>query len=121
MVDQREEPISDLAARRAPVVRKPEELWVRSFLEFTGTENVTRFCQEDLNGVSLTRAVEALRCGELVWSEKCEGAGTICSFEHGSDDDVVEVLMWFSSVESKLEIRRAMRVEENGREPDDAA
>lgn len=120
MADQSEEPISDNAVRRAPPALKPEEVWVLSFLEFTGTDNITRFCQEDLNGVSLTRAVEALQCGGLIWSEKCEGTGTICSFEHESDDDVVEVVVWFSSVESKLEIRRAMRVEENDREPDAA-
>lgn len=118
MVDQRDDPSQGRKVRAKPP--EPELVWVRDFLSVGGTDNITRYCRDDLNGVGLTRVVEGLMCGDLLWSEKCDGVGTLCLFRHCSEgDDVVEVLIWFSSGEAKLEIRGA-RVEENDREPNAA-
>ncbi|MGJ5204367.1 hypothetical protein [Bradyrhizobium sp. HKCCYLR20261] len=119
MVDQREDP-SQVAKVRPQAAEQPEAVWVREFLGVGGTDNVTRFCIDDLNGVTLVRAVEAAMCGDLLWAEKCDGVGTQCMFDHSSDDDRVQVLIWFSSNEARLEIRRAASVKENDREPNAA-
>jgi len=98
----------------------PEERWVRSFLEYAGTENVTRFCPENLQGVSLTRAVQALARGFCVSAEKCDGAGSVCVFEDADDDiGAVEVTVFFIASEEVLEIRGA-RVKEKDSEPNAA-
>jgi hypothetical protein len=100
----------------------PEEVWVREFVEFTGTDGVTSFNTADLNGVSLTRAIEALRSGNLAWANKSDGSGSLCCFEHSADpQDAVEVTVWFEANEQKLEIREARRIiMENDSEPNAA-
>lgn len=125
MVDEREEPKLKAAPklgrrkRRAP---SPEETWIREFVAYTGTENITRFCASDLHDVSLTRAIESLLCGEMMQSVKCDGPGTICTYEHYSDEgDGVEVTVWFVAAEAVLEIRSARCIkEDNDSEPDAA-
>jgi hypothetical protein len=99
----------------------PEQIWIRGFLEFYGTENVSRFCRDDLGGVSLIRIVDALLRGEHISSEKCEGPGAVCVFSHESDDDEVEVTVWFEAGEMVLEFRGARKVKEIKSEPDEAA
>ncbi|WP_108682243.1 hypothetical protein [Methyloceanibacter sp. wino2] len=100
---------------------RQEEIWIRAFVEYSGTGGVTCFCQADMGGVSLTRAIEALQLGECVLSSKCEGPGAICVFEHESEDDTVEVTVFFDSSIHALEIRAACVVkEENEGEPDAA-
>jgi hypothetical protein len=98
----------------------PEQKWIREFLEFYGTDNITRFCQADLNDVSLIRIVEVLTRGDHVSSEKCDGHGAVCIFEHASDDDQVEVTVWFAAGEMELEIKWARKVKEMKGEPDAA-
>lgn len=98
----------------------PEQEWIRAFLEFYGTENITRFCEADLNGVALIRVVEALLCGDQISSEKCSGPGTICVFEHESDADQVEATVWFAAGEMMLEIKGTRKVKETDGEPDAA-
>ena len=85
------------------------------------TENVTRFCRDDLGGVSLIRIAQALMCGEHVSSEKCEGPGTVCIFSHESDDDEVEVTVWFDAGGIVLELKGARKVKEMTSEPNNAA
>jgi hypothetical protein len=104
--------------RQRKRIPPPEEVWVKGFVEFTGTTNVTAFCASDLGGVNLTRVVEALRMGSMVWANKCNGSGSICAFQHAADEqDVVEVLVWFEANEEKLEIREARRIKEDDSEP----
>lgn len=98
----------------------PEQVWIREFLEFYGTKNITRLCRDDLNGISLIRAVEALMSGDQVSSEKHDGPGTTCVFQHQSDDDFVEVTAWFVSTEMVLVIKGASVVKENDGETDAA-
>jgi hypothetical protein len=100
--------------------RAPEVIWIRAFLGISGTENITRFCRDDLNGVSLTRAIEAIQRGECVSTDKCDGPGAICTFVHESDDDEVEVQVFFEAGTVMLEIRGARRVKEVESEPDAA-
>jgi hypothetical protein len=102
--------------RRPPT---PEELWIKGFLEYSGTDNITRIYRFDLHGVSLTRAIEAICCGELIWSDKCDGPGAICTFRHESDD-IVEVVVFFAAGEMVLEIRGAKVVTEEPGEPNAA-
>jgi hypothetical protein len=97
-----------------------EEIWIRAFVEFYATENITRVCREDLGGVSLTRAFEALTCGSVVASEKCDGPGVVCRLEHRSDDDFVAVVVYFEAGEMVLEIREAAVIEETDGETDAA-
>jgi hypothetical protein len=92
----------------------PEEVWIRGFLEFSGTDNVTRYCRADLRGVSLTRVIEAIFLGEMIRSNKCDGAGAVCLFHHESDCDAVDVEVFFVAGEMKLEIRGALTVEVQG-------
>src|SRR6476620_11115876 len=100
---------------------REEETWLREFVGFHGTDGVTRFCEEDLDGVSLTLAVEALRCGTVVDSEKCDGPGTVCTVEYYTEEDaLVTVLVHFASSEESLTILKA-KIEEPDREPDHAA
>jgi hypothetical protein len=80
-------------------------------MELSGTENITRLYPEDMGGVSLTRAAEALLRGECIRAEKRDGPGTDCTFRHESDDDVVEVEVFFESSTQILEIRGARVVE----------
>lgn len=119
MVESRDEPdklnMLNIKRHRFAV----EETWVRGFLEHSGTENITRFCPQDMIGVSLTRACEALSLGTCVYSDKCEGSGAICTFEHESEDDIVEVTVVFVAAEETLEILKA-RVKENDSEPNAA-
>ena len=119
MVENRDEPPPALKTRRR---RRPtpEELWIRAFLEFSGTDNITRFCRADLHGVSLTRAIEAIFLGEMVRSEKCEGPGAVCTFLHDDENGSVEVEVFFVAGEMRLEIRGALTVEAQS-EPNDAA
>ncbi len=105
--------------RRRPLT--PEQVWIREFLEFYGTENVTRFCRDDLGGVSLIRIAEALTYGDQVSSEKCDGPGTVCVLSHEFDDDEVEVTVWFEAGGMVLEITGARKVKEIKSEPDNAA
>lgn len=94
----------------------PEQIWIRDFLEFYGTDNVTRFCRDDLGGVSLIRIVQALARGDHVSSEKCDGPGAVCVFLHESDDDEVEVTVWFEAGTMMLELRGARKVKEKNNE-----
>ncbi len=110
MVDSGDDP----PTKAKPHALTPEEIWVREFLGFYGTENAFRFCIEDLNGVSVTRAYEALTCGECVSAEKCDGPGTVCIFEHKSDDNEVQVAVNFVASEPWLEVLWAMAVENGG-------
>lgn len=102
--------------RRFPV----EESWLREFVGFHGTDGVIRFCEEDLDGVSLIAVVEALLCGEVIGAEKCDGPGTDCMVEYFKDEALVTVWVHFASGEETLTIRKA-RIEEFDREPDHAA
>jgi len=112
-----EAPPAPSPRRRPPM---PEEAWIKAFLEYSGTDNVTRFYRFDLHGVSLTRAIEAVCNGELVACEKCDGPGAICRFRHESDDETVEVEVFFIANEMILEIRGADVVMEEESEPDAA-
>ena len=87
---------------------------------FSGTDNVTRVCRADLHGVSLTRALEAIFLGEMVYANKCDGPGTVCVFRHEGDDGLVEAKVFFVAGETQLEIQGATIVEVKS-EPDDAA
>jgi hypothetical protein len=99
----------------------PEETWIRGFLEFSGTDNITRVCRADLNGLSLTLAIEAIFLGEMTSSMKCDdGPGAICTFQYEADVGIVEVEVFFVAGEMTLEIRGAMTVEVRS-EPNDAA
>ena len=98
----------------------PEEIWVRGFLGTSGTQNVTRAYLDGLVDVSLTRAVEGLCCGTCVSVEKCDGPGCVCVFEHESDDDAVEVTVFFVAAEEVLEVRGARILMEAKSEPDAA-
>jgi hypothetical protein len=117
MVKNREEPPQRSNVKRLPT---PEETWIKGFLEFSGTDNVTRFYRADLRGVSLTKAVEAICQGDLIRSEKCDGPGSVCTFRHESEDGAVEVKVFFVASEMVLEIRGANAVKEVNGEPDAA-
>lgn len=123
MGSQRNVPRPKPPKRHRKRIPSPEEVWVKAFVEFTGTTSVTAFCAADLGGVSLTRVVEALRMGSMTWANKCDGSGSICAFEHAADDqDTVEVVVWFEANEEKLEIREARRIiKEDDSEPPHAA
>ena len=115
--------MADPSKKPARPKRKPtnEQIWVQEFVQFYGTDNVTRFFRADLNGVSLTRAVEALLSGDMVSSEKCDGPGCQCIFRHRNDDDLVEVEVFFNSGLMELEITPTRTiVEEQGSEPNAA-
>jgi|GraSoiStandDraft_11_1057310.scaffolds.fasta_scaffold334930_2 hypothetical protein len=118
MVDNSEDPPPKKPRRRR---RTAEEIWVKEFLGFSGTDNVTRFCKGDLSGVSLTRAVQALCRGDCIQAEKCDGPGTVCTFVDQDDDDLVEVVVFFIASESILEIRAARRVNQEEKNEPDAA
>lgn len=110
MVNQQSTP-KPRRPKARPKQPSPEEVWVKEFVEFTGTDGVTSFVAADLNGVSLTRIVEVLRLGDLSWANKSNGAGSVCSFRHSTDpQDVVEVIVWFEANEQKLEIQEAKRI-----------
>lgn len=115
MVEDREEPPKP-TRRRPP---SPEEVWIRGFLEFSGTDNTTRFCRADLKGVSLTKALETIFLGEMTRSEKCEGPGALCRFEYECEEGLIVVDVFFVANEMKLEIRGAVIVEVQS-EPDAA-
>ena len=119
MVENRDEPPPEPEKRRRRQPT-PEEVWIRGFLEFSGTDNVTRYWRDDLRGVSLTRVIEAIFLGEMVRSKKCEGPGTVCTFLHDEEAGSVEVEVFFVAGEMRLEIREALTVEVQS-EPNDAA
>ena len=117
MVEYRNDPPELKKRHRRPT---PEETWIRGFLEFSGTDNITRYCRADLRGVSLTRAIEAIFLGELISSEKWDGPGAVCVFEHESEDGlVVQVEVFFTAGDMVVELRGAVTVEVQG-EPDAA-
>jgi hypothetical protein len=119
MMDQSEEPKPKV--RRRKRILSSEEIWIREFVAFAGTENITRYCSDDLGGVSLTRVMETLMRGELTLTSKCDGPGTLCTYEHYSDEgDGVEVTVWFVATEAALEIREARCVKEDDSEPNAA-
>ena len=95
-----------------------EETWLRSFVGFHGTDGVIRF-----GGVSLVRIIEALLCGEVVASEKCDGPGAVCIVEHHREEDaaLVSVRVHFVSNEEELTILEAAVVRELGNGSDHAA
>ncbi len=103
--------------RKAPA---PEEIWVREFVSFYGTDNATRVIEGTLSGVSLTRVVAALADGSLVESIKRDGSGCECQFIHRSEDDTVEVWVFFEAMVMKLEILSAKVVVEIDDEPNAA-
>jgi hypothetical protein len=107
----------------APKKKLPpsEQTWIRNFIEFYGTDNVTRVFRENLGGVTLIEVVEALATGNLVSAEKLDDAGTTCTLRHASVDAIIEVDVWFVASEIVLEIRAARRVKEMKGETDDAA
>jgi hypothetical protein len=100
--------------------RTPEEVWIREFLGFTGTDNITRFVRADLNGVSLVKAVHVLCRGDCIRTEKCDGPGTVCTFIDEDHGEIVEVVAFFIANESVLEIRGARVIQEVKNEPDAA-
>jgi hypothetical protein len=116
MVENREES-SPKPKRRH---ESEEEKWVRSFLAYSSTDNITRFCEDNLNGVSLIRAVEALLVGECIQSDKCDEPGSICTFRHQSEEDTVEVRVFFEANVMVLEILEASTVREEKDESDAA-
>jgi hypothetical protein len=98
-----------------------EETWLREFVGFHGTDGVTRFCEEDLDGVSLVQIAEAIQRGSVVEAEKCDGPGALCKVEHYTEENaLITVSVHFASGEETLTILKA-GIEEFGREPDDAA
>jgi hypothetical protein len=108
-----------VAAKAESKGLSPEEIWIRAFVEFYGTDNTTRCCEDDLNGVSLTRVVEALMLGSLAETVHLQRGGCICTISHQSDDDLVEVSVFFDADVMKLEIKKANRMEQY-REPNAA-
>jgi hypothetical protein len=69
----------------------------------------------------VTLAVEALLCGTVIDSEKCDDPGTVCAVEYYTEEDaLVTVLVHFASSEESLTILKA-KIEEPDREPDHAA
>lgn len=117
--DDNSQPKPKAKARR-PRRLTPEETWVRGFLGFSGTANVTRIWLDDLDGVNIIRAAEALVRGHCVSVEKCDGPGCVCVFKQVSDDDAVEVTIYFVAAEAILEIRGARVITEVRSEPDAA-
>lgn len=113
-----------MADRRAPARRTkpaPEAQWVRDYVSFYGTENVTGIRLARLGGVSITRAVEALQSGIMLSCEKCDGPGCLCTFLHDGDEDTVCVDIYFESNVMRLEIREAWSTKkEKTGEPDAA-
>jgi len=108
---------------RKQVQRFPhEETWLKEFVGFHGTDQVTEYSKDDLGGVSLTRIVEAIVCGAVVWADKSDGPGVDCIVEHYADEgDCVRAFLHFVSNEEKLTISAAERIEESGHEPNRAA
>lgn len=100
-----------------------EEEWLRSFVGHHGTNCVTRFCEGDLNGISLTRVIEALADGTVISAEKSEGPGVVCEVAHYSDEegDLALVIVHFVSNEELLTILEATKVKEEIGETDHAA
>jgi hypothetical protein len=96
----------------------PEQIWIRAFVEYSGTENVIRYRRANLGDVTLIRAAEVMLLGDQVSSEKCDGLGAVCVLRHESEDDEVEVTVWFVAAEMVLEILGACKVKEK---TDDAA
>jgi hypothetical protein len=100
-----------------------EEAWLRAFLEFHGTDGVTRFNEDDLGGVSLTRIVEVLIRGSVVDSEKCDGTGAICTVEACFEEEaaLISVRVHFVANEEVLTVLSAEEVRRSDNEPDRAA
>lgn len=108
--------------RELVVQRFPDEqLWIRSFVAFYGTENVTRYCEDDLNGIFLVQVLEALTLGTVVSAEKCDGPGTNCTIVYNEGYSIIRVDVHFVSSEMKLSILSAQRSLEANDEPYDAA
>lgn len=106
--------------KAVPQEPPPEEIWLREFVAFYGTENVTRVATSRLHGVSVTRAAEAIARGSVVSSEKSDGQGCVCRVQHLSDDDFVEVEVRFNAGTMMLEICGACVLEEQDGESDAA-
>lgn len=117
--------VRDIKGKRIAKSRRrllPEEVWIREYLRCYGYERETRFCPDELGGVSLTRVVEALLCGHLVHRDMADGDGAICTFEHDSDDGgAVQVRVHFVSNEGALTIVWARYTGELDGEPYHAA
>lgn len=105
-----------MAERREQVLANsgtsPELEWIRTFVQYYCTDNITRVWPDKLNGVSLARVLEALQMGSLVSSEKCDGPGCICVIAHRGDDDVVFVEVFFEANVMDLEIRECWKASE---------
>lgn len=85
-----------------------ETTWVREFTRFHGTERITRFAPEDLNGVPLIRIIEALQHGDCIYCEKCDGPGTKCIVVHASEEPPgVRVVVHLVTSEETLTICKA--------------
>jgi len=115
--------MSDKVKRQKIAKRFPhEETWLRRFVGFHGVDAVTRFCEDDLRGVSLVEVLEALAQGSVINAEKCDGPGTICDVERRQENgSVVAVSVYFASNEEVLTIRGAEVVREPENETDNAA
>lgn len=114
--------MAEETTRVATSAYRQETTWLREFTRFHGTEGITRFAIEDLNGVTLVRVLEALKDGDCVVCEKCEGPGTKCVVEHKSDEPPnVRVVVHFVANEGALTICKADSIGETESEPDRAA
>lgn len=111
---------ADASRELKPKEPSPEEVWIREFVWFYGTENLTRIFRDRLSGVSVTRALEALTIGTVVSVSKEDGPGCICRVRHRSDDNLVEVEVFFEANIMELEIREANIIEESESEPNAA-
>jgi hypothetical protein len=99
-----------------------EETWLREFVGYHGTDCVTVFYEGNLGGVSLTLVIEAVACGTVVSSEKCNGPGTICEVQYRTEDgESVLVTVHFVSNEEQLTLLSAEVEKERGNETDHAA
>jgi hypothetical protein len=111
-------------SRKKKVSRYPhEETWLREFVGYYGAECTTSFSDDDLNGVSLTAAIEALARGSVISAEKCDDRpGTVCVVEYRTEENsVVSVTVHFVSNEHRMRFLRAQERKESDSETDHAA
>jgi len=109
--------------RKSKVGRYPdEETWLREFVGYHGTDCVIVFHEGGMGDVSLTLAIEAIACGTVVSSEKCDGPGTNCRVQYRTEDgESVLLNVHFVSNEEQLTLLSAEVEKERGNETDHAA
>lgn len=88
-----------------------EQDWLREYSLFYGTTSVTRFSEDDLNGVPLVHILEALANVRRIRCDKCDGPGTVCEIESVvGDKQVVQVTVHFDANHMTVSIREAKEV-----------